>query len=68
MYEFQVEKMNCGGCASRVTKAIHGVDSLAKVEIELKSKKVYVESNIDVKTLAAAVIEAGYPVVAGATG
>lgn len=68
MYEFQVEKMNCGGCASRATKAIHDVDSLAKVEIELKSKKVNVESNIDVKTLAAAVIEAGYPVAAGATG
>lgn len=68
MYEFQVEKMNCGGCARRVTKAIQHVDSAAKVNIDLKSKTVYVDSKYDANTLAASVREAGYPVMAGATG
>lgn len=62
MYRFQVEKMSCGGCASRVTKAIQNVDDAAQVDIDLKSKQVRVESSADVNLLAAAIAGAGYPV------
>ncbi|WP_136418259.1 heavy-metal-associated domain-containing protein [Herbaspirillum sp. ST 5-3] len=61
MVEFQVRKMSCGGCASRVTKVIHGVDSTAKVDIDLKSKMARVETKVDLDTLTSALAEAGYP-------
>lgn len=61
MYELQVETMTCGGCASRVTRAILVSDSAAKVNVDLKSKLVRIESDLDAEALAAAVSEAGYP-------
>lgn len=67
MYELQVEKMTCGGCASRVTKAILGADSAAKVNVDLKSKLVRIESDVDAEALAAAVSEAGYPATVTST-
>lgn len=36
MYELKVEGMTCGGCASRVTKAIKSVDNNAEVNVDLK--------------------------------
>lgn len=35
MYEFKVTRMNCGGCARSVTRAIHGVDAGATVSVDL---------------------------------
>ena len=66
MYEFQVEKMKCGGCASQVTKAIQSVDTAAKVDIDLASKTARVDSNADMKLLTAAVTAAGYPAFSNA--
>ncbi|WP_194725307.1 heavy-metal-associated domain-containing protein [Noviherbaspirillum malthae] len=64
MYELKVEGMTCGGCASRVTKAIRSVDSNADVNIDLKSKTVRVDTTADVAALASAVTAAGYPATA----
>jgi copper chaperone len=66
MYELQVEKMTCGGCAARVTRAVHAVDDGAKVEIDLRSKTVRVESDVELETVASAIVQAGYPVSAAA--
>ncbi|MBB3222099.1 heavy-metal-associated domain-containing protein [Pseudoduganella umbonata] len=66
MYEFQVEKMNCGGCASSVKRSVQGVDSSAKVDIDLSSRTVRVDTEVDIDKVKAAIIEAGYP-VAGST-
>ena len=61
MYELQVEGMSCGGCAGRVTKAIQSVDADAKVDVDLKAKLVRVDTAANVKTLASAITQAGYP-------
>lgn len=61
MFELQVEKMTCGGCANRVTKAALAVDSDAKVDVDLKSKLVRVESHADAEVMASAISNAGYP-------
>jgi copper chaperone len=66
MYELQVEKMTCGGCAARVTRAVQTVDDGAKVEIDLRSKTVRVESDVELETVASAIVQAGYPVSAAA--
>lgn len=62
MYELQVEKMTCGGCAARVTRAVLAVDDAATVNVDLKSKTVHVESELDFETVSSAIANAGYPV------
>ncbi len=66
MYELQVEGMTCGGCVRSVTKAVQSVDGNARVDVDLASKKVTVESQAGLDTVKAAISEAGYDVTAGA--
>lgn len=61
MYEIQVEKMTCGGCASRVTKAVLSLDEDAMVDVDLKSKLIRVTSTSDAAELVQAISRAGYP-------
>ena len=61
MLEFNVEGMNCGHCVSRVTKAVMHADPAARVEVDLATQKVHVETREDRATVAAALTDAGYP-------
>lgn len=63
MYELTVDGMSCGHCVGRVTKSVQSVDEAAKVEVDLASKKVKVDSQADLERIAAAIDEAGYPVL-----
>lgn len=65
MHELQIEGMTCGGCANRVKRSVQAVDSNAKVDVDLASKKVRVETSADIEKIKAAVVAAGYPVSAG---
>ena len=64
MYELTVEGMSCGHCVGRVTKSVQGVDAGAKVEVDLATKKVRIDSAAELGRIAAAIDEAGYPVTA----
>jgi Cu+-exporting ATPase len=64
MYELTVEGMSCAHCVGRVTKTVQGLDQEAKVEIDLPTKKVRIESRAELEKIAAAIDEAGYPVTA----
>lgn len=64
MYELQVEGMTCGGCVRGVTRSVQGVDSAAKVDVDLKNKKVRVETAAPLEVIISAIAEAGYPVAA----
>ncbi len=66
MYELQVEGMTCGGCANSVKRSVQAVDGNAKVEVDLGSKKVRIDTSVDIDKVKAAVVEAGYPVTASA--
>ncbi len=68
MYELTVEGMSCGHCVGRVTKTVQGIDAAAKVEIDLPTKKVKIDSGADLDTIAAAIDDAGYPVTARVAG
>ena len=61
MVEFNLPDMSCGHCASTVTKACKLVDPQAKVEVDLASKKVKVDSTEDAQEFAQALADAGYP-------
>jgi Cu+-exporting ATPase len=64
MYELTVEDMTCKHCVGRVTKAVQEVDGAAKVDIDLPTKKVKIDSQADLDRIAKAIDEAGYPVSA----
>lgn len=44
MHVFEVKNMTCGGCVNGVKKAVLAVDPQARVEVDLPSKKVKVDS------------------------
>lgn len=60
MTEFKVDSMTCGGCVSAVTRILKGVDPAAKVDVDLASKQVHVESSKPREELAAALRDGGY--------
>jgi Cu+-exporting ATPase len=64
MYELTVEDMSCGHCVGRVTKSVQALDKDAKVEVDLATKKVKVDSKADLDAIARAIDAAGYPVTA----
>jgi copper chaperone len=66
MYELQVEGMTCGGCVRSVTKSVQTVDSDAKVDVDLTSKKVRIDSQASLDSVKSAISNAGYPVTASA--
>lgn len=65
MYELQVENMSCGGCARGVINSVQEVDQQAKVDVDLKSKRVRVETSAGYEAIVSAITNAGFPVKAG---
>lgn len=63
MYQLQVENMSCGHCVGAVTKAVQAIDPAAKVEVDLASKTVKIDSASALAPLKSAIADAGYPVV-----
>lgn len=66
MYQLQVENMSCGHCVGAVTKAVQAVDAAARVEVDLATKTVRIDSASALAPLKSAIADAGYPVVGGA--
>ena len=60
MIEFNIPQMSCGHCARAVTEAVQEVDPQAKVDVDLATKKVSVESQAQRQKLVEALSEAGY--------
>lgn len=63
MYELTVDGMTCGHCVSRVTKSVQSVDQAARVDIDLATRKVRVDSRAGLDDIAEAIDEAGYKVL-----
>lgn len=64
MLKFQVDGMSCDHCVRAVTEAVQSADPDAKVDIDLESKKVAVDSRRESAAIAEAIREAGYEPVA----
>ncbi|MBB1598454.1 heavy-metal-associated domain-containing protein [Variovorax sp. UMC13] len=61
MHEFVIQSMSCGGCASRIAQAVKNLDAKAKIEVDLPTKTVRIDSTEDRASVTAALMEAGYP-------
>ncbi len=59
---FNVVGMTCGHCVAAVTSEVSKIDGVTKVEVDLASGAVTVESDraLDPNAFAAAIDEAGY--------
>jgi copper chaperone len=62
MYELQVEGMSCNHCVAAVTRSVKEIDADAKVDVDLSSNKVRVDSRAKIDDIKSAVAEAGYEV------
>ena len=61
MLEFNLPEMICGHCTSTVAKTAKLVDPNAKVDVDINTKTVNIESTEDRSDFVEALIEAGYP-------
>lgn len=61
MIELNLPDMSCGHCASTVAQTCKLVDPAAKVEVDLATKMVKIDSNEDRSDFAEALADAGYP-------
>lgn len=61
MIQLNIPQMSCGHCVKAVTQAVHEVDPQAKVDVNLATKRVNVESQADRAKIVASLAEAGYP-------
>jgi Cu+-exporting ATPase len=64
MYELIVDGMSCNHCVGRVTKSVHALDADATVAIDLPTRKVRVDSRVELERIVGAIDAAGYPVLA----
>jgi copper chaperone len=63
MHILFVTGMTCGGCTKAVTRAIQIQDAEAKVQVDLDSQKVEIDSKLSREALITIVTDAGFPVV-----
>ncbi|RZF27962.1 copper chaperone [Paraburkholderia sp. UYCP14C] len=64
--EFNVADMACGGCASAISRAIANMDPTAKVQIDVATKTVKVESSMKQEQIGSVIKAAGFHPVATA--
>ena len=60
MQTFKVYGMTCGGCVGAVTRAVQAVDKDAKVEVDLASKTVKVDSKVPPLQIIDVITNAGF--------
>ena len=63
MLRFQVPAMSCGHCVKVITDTVQAVDPRARVEADLATHSVTVESDRPREAFTAPLADAGYPPV-----
>jgi copper chaperone len=61
MIEMNLPAMSCGHCVRAVTDAVKRVDGQARVDVDLETKRVRIESSVPRERFAAALVDEGYP-------
>ena len=63
MLSLKVSGMTCGGCINAVTRAVQAEDPQAKVQADLASQIVILETSLSAAQASQLIIDAGFPVV-----
>jgi copper chaperone len=62
MYTLKVSGMTCGGCINAVTRAVQSQDPAAKVQADLATQTVKLETSLSEDEAGQLITEAGFPV------
>jgi copper chaperone len=62
MFTLKVSGMTCGGCINAVTRAIQAQDPQAKVQADLATQVVSLETSLSLDLAAELITDAGFPV------
>ena len=60
MHVFKVDGITCGGCVGSITRALTAADEDVKVEVDLNSKTVKVESKLPALQIIDVITTAGF--------
>ncbi|WP_298232654.1 heavy-metal-associated domain-containing protein [uncultured Azohydromonas sp.] len=60
MIEFTLPTMTCGHCVKTVTETVQRLDAAAKLDVDLPTHKVRIDSQLPADTFAKALDEEGY--------
>jgi len=63
MLSLKVSGMTCGGCINAVTRAIQAQDPQAKVQADLATQIVDLETTLSAEQASQLLADAGFPVV-----
>ena len=63
MFSLKVSGMTCGGCINAVTRAIQSQDPEAKVQADLASQTVNLETSLSPEQASQLITDAGFPVL-----
>jgi copper chaperone len=63
MFSLKVSGMTCGGCINAVTRAVQAQDPAAKVQADLATQTVQLETALSLAQVSQAITDAGFPVV-----
>ena len=63
MLSLKVSGMTCGGCINAVTRAIQSQDPQAKVQADLASQTVNLETSLSPEQASQLITDAGFPVL-----
>ena len=62
MFTLKVSGMTCGGCINAITRAIQAQDPQAKVQADLATQVVSLETSLSLDLAAELITDAGFPV------
>jgi copper chaperone len=63
MLSLKVSGMTCGGCINAVTRAVQSQDPSAKVQVDLVTQIVSLDTSLTETDASRLITEAGFPVV-----
>jgi copper chaperone len=63
MLSLKVSGMTCGGCINAVTRAVQAQDPQAKVQADLASQIVTLETSLTAVEASQLITDAGFPVI-----
>ncbi|MDJ0733201.1 MAG: heavy-metal-associated domain-containing protein [Nostocaceae cyanobacterium] len=61
-WTLKVPDIACEGCAQTITESIHATEPNAKVNVDVKTKTVTVESTANPESIKKAIVDAGYTI------
>jgi copper chaperone len=63
MLSLKVSGMTCGGCINAVTRAVQSQDPGAKIQVDLASQIVSLDTSLSKADASRLITEAGFPVL-----